>query len=1030
MAIQKFNLWNGSVYTTPTIPKYIRGQELKKKDQVWKRHTEYEAWTWNDDIKNGVLWWEQPQAGQLEWYYAEIDRILNGEWVMIEGKATFFNCYAYFYFQWFVTKEGTRPKYKDTCLDFMRMLEIVFNDPKCRGLNTMKGRRKHVSTMCMSVMLQFGLIKQNTEQGITSKSAVDAEKIFKLMLVNGYSRLPNFLKPRLSGTDMPVKTMHITKQAGRITKDRSTGEERDGLNNKIEWRAPNLNVFDGDGLWLLLLDECLHPDTKILCEGYVFRPIKDIKVGDKVVVEGGKILPVMQKFEGFDEMFLIKQPYSNDYIVSSQHKLYLEQRCNTEYFKDDGIKIYTPNEFINLDKYRKRTTYAKRSGGLDFSEKSMLIDPYVFGAWIGDGRHGSMTFICNFIDEPELIEFLRKYGVKNQYKIVEKFVKGSNKVIELSYRKKEGVNNILVQELKRLNVFENKKIPDDYIFNSRSNRLKLLAGIIDTDGYCPHNRGAIEITLCKLHIIESIKFLAQSLGFSTSTIREKVSNFNTKAYKLSISGDLSSIPTLVKRKNFSGYKQQYAFRRNRIEVSSLGIGQYVGIQVKADNDDDRRLILEDFTLTMNCGKWEDVPIDEYLEIAMNIITAGEEMGRIICITTVNRGDKGGNSYSVTWYGADQSKKDILGQTKNKLYQHFIPGYMGGRDLGWVDKYGNSVWDTPTPEQTEWLKNDPYTLDPTMGCKAYCELQRKLKANDPEKLQEEIRMFPFTPEEVFRTANNACYFNTQDLNNQIERVNAKLEYASMYRKGLFKQDSNGDAFFQDAPLGTPNENKEFMWYILDLPEQKDANKYDWVHGQRTPTNTDYGVAGADLIMNSETTAEKGSDAAVCIFKRYNALDPENSGMIAAMGIGRPTSVPSMHEQLFLALRYYGIKALIERSPITWYDYAVEKKLLGYCVKTNLKMSGEERHGIATQDGEAREQHLTEMIEYASVNMEKIWFLRVLKDMLLFNVKDRTLYDACMAFGYALMALKDKHRQMVSREEDVNIIKLHNLRKKYG
>ena len=105
------------------------------------------------------------------------------------------------------------------------------------------------------------------------------------MLVNGYSRLPNFLKPRLSGTDMPVKTMHITKQAGRITKEGGTGANKEGLNNKMEWRAPSLNVFDGDGLWFLLLDECMHPDTKILCEGNIFRAIKDIQIGDNPLLQ-------------------------------------------------------------------------------------------------------------------------------------------------------------------------------------------------------------------------------------------------------------------------------------------------------------------------------------------------------------------------------------------------------------------------------------------------------------------------------------------------------------------------------------------------------------------------------------------------------------------------------------------------------------------------------------------------------------------------------------------------------------------------
>lgn len=687
MATQKHDIWEGLVYETPPVPllKSIRGSHLKPKDQVYYRHEEYLQWDWYDgDPKKGKVWYLYPAPGQMEWYHEEINRILNGEWVMIEGKPVFLNLFAYFYFQWFVTKEGDYPKFKDTCLFFMRFLELVFNDKKCRGGNTMKGRRKHVSTMCMSVILQFGLIKMNTEQGITSKGAVDAEKIFKLMLVNGYSRLPNFLKPRLSGTEMPVKTMHITRQAGKITKENSTGSDKQGLNNKIEWRAPSLNVFDGDGLWLLLLDEA--------------------------------------------------------------------------------------------------------------------------------------------------------------------------------------------------------------------------------------------------------------------------------------------------------------------------------------------------------GKWSDVAIDEYLEIALNIITAGKEMGRILIITTVNKGDAGGNSYKVVWDSSDQTRLDSLGQTANKLYRCFIPGYMGGRDLGWVDKYGNSVWDTPTPEQTEYLKNDPYTLDPYIGCKAYCELQRKTKASDPEKLQEEIRMFPFTPEEVFRSANNACNFNIDDLNNQKERIESKLAYQPLYRTGLFrKDDASGRVRFVDVK---PESSKDFYWYILEFPEDANTNKWNFQHGQKTPLNTDYGACGIDTFSNSEKTAEKGSDAAALIHKRYNALDPENSGMPVGLGIGRPKNKLFWHQQVFWMLEFYGIKALIERSPTDWYDYAEAHNLLGYCIKTNLKINGKEVYGIAPQDKEAREQHLTEMIEWAEGNMEKLWFLRVIIDMFGFNVKDRTDFDACMAFGYALMACKDKYRPIIHEENETQMIRIYNLREKYG
>jgi len=686
MAIQEFDIYEGLIYKTPEIPpiESIRGSHLPKEDQVWYRDTTYLKFNWNDNPKNGSVWWEEPEPGQIEWYYEEINRILNGEWIMINGVPTFLNLFAYFYHAWFVTKEGVYPEYRDTSLLFFRFVELVYANPKCRGGNTMKGRRKGVSTMCMSIMLQFGLIKQNTEQGITSKSAVDAEKIFKLMLVNGYSKLPNFLKPRLSGNDLPVKTMHIVKQSGKVTKESQTGAEKEGLNNKIEWRAPGLNVFDGDGLWCLLLDEI--------------------------------------------------------------------------------------------------------------------------------------------------------------------------------------------------------------------------------------------------------------------------------------------------------------------------------------------------------SKWEDVNCDEYLEIALNIIIAGRNIGRIIAITTVNRGDKGGTRYKIVWDNSSQLKTDDLGQTNNKLFRLFMPGYMGGREGGWIDKYGNSVWDTPTPEQTEWLKNDPNTLDPYIGCKAYCELQRKLKANDPEKLQEEIRMFPFNPKEVFDSANNQCHFNTTDLNNQKERVLSRIEAANPYRIGLFKKDdASGRVEIRDCKVDDP---KGFYWYFLETLDRDESNKWVWQGGQKTPNNTDYGAAGVDTFSNSEATAEKGSDAAIVIHKRYNAIEPEESGMPVAFGVGRPKNKLFFHQQLFWALEYYGIKALVERAPTDWFDYAKDNKLLGYLIKTNLKLNGQEVYGIAPQDKEGREQHLTEMVEWADNNIEKLWFLRIIEDMFEFNVDERTLFDGCMAFGYALMGCKDKYRRPVIPVNEAQVVRIYNLREKYG
>lgn len=665
MAVQEFEIYEKLIYRTTEIPKKIRGAKLKLKDQYWKRHTEYEdeAWSWNDDPKHGVVWWDDPAPGQAQWYYDEINRILNGEWVMIEGRPTYLNNFAYFYHQWFVLKEGGYPEYRDTSLEFLRFLEIVFTDPKCRGGNTMKGRRKGVSSMCMSVMLQFGVvIKKNVEMGLTSKSNVDAEKIFQLMLVNGYANLPNFLKPRISGNDLPKTKMHIIKKAGGITKEKGIGSAKEGLNNKIEFRAPSANVFDGDGLWFLLLDEA--------------------------------------------------------------------------------------------------------------------------------------------------------------------------------------------------------------------------------------------------------------------------------------------------------------------------------------------------------AKWEDINIYDYLQVAYQSTVAGKTIGRMMLITTVNKGDKGGDNYKLVWKQSSQLKRDVLGQTDNKLYRQFIPGYMGGRDGGWIDKYGNSVWDTPTPEQTEWLLNDPNTLDPYMGCKAYCELQRKLLVNEPEKLQEEIRQFPFNTVEVFNTANNQCHFNLKDLNDQIERMEELAGPAKETgRRMTFKMSPNGQKYPVDDPNG--------MWYIHELIEAN--NKSVYKGSIKCPDNVAWGAAGLDTYANSRISVEHGSDACLVIMSRFNYQEPEQSYMPVAMFLGKPKTKEEFHTQIQYGLEYYGVKMLAERSPTDWEDWFVNEtrrlaspieavKKYGYLITTK-RWDDSEVYGATTSGKETMEQHLTVQIEYALNNMHKIRYLRILRDMLNFNLSDRTDYDGCMAMGYALMALSD-------------------------
>ena len=224
----------------------------------------------------------------------------------------------------------------------------------------------------------------------------------------------------------------------------------------------------------------------------------------------------------------------------------------------------------------------------------------------------------------------------------------------------------------------------------------------------------------------------------------------------------------------------------------------------------------------------------FSKISETLITGASVVGKVLMFSTVNAMDKGGANFKSIWDDSDHTdEKYTDGQTASRLKRFFIAGYRGV--MGCVDQYGNSVVDTPTKEQTEFLKvvKDPTTGKPAcpnsyIGAKEYRESRRKAFSKDPEKLAEEIRKFPFEWKEVFKSASNQCYFNVERIQNQLERVKEELllqgknpEKDELGRRGKFIKSPNGRVQFVDDNLG--------MWYIRELLNESESNKFEILGG---------------------------------------------------------------------------------------------------------------------------------------------------------------------------------------------------------
>ncbi len=170
---------------------------------------------------------------------------------------------------------------------------------------------------------------------------------------------------------------------------------------------------------------------------------------------------------------------------------------------------------------------------IEYPEQKLTIDPYILGLWLGDGDSRSINLTS--IDTV-LIDYWKNYAEENNLTIKNNNSKirknkpkeGETELVN-SYRISSNYqihHNPILIEFQKLNLINNKHIPEIFLNNSVENRLRLLAGIIDTDGYLGNSK--YEIIQKNKILSDNIVTLANSLGFFTTCFIKKAYASNTE----------------------------------------------------------------------------------------------------------------------------------------------------------------------------------------------------------------------------------------------------------------------------------------------------------------------------------------------------------------------------------------------------------------------------------------------------------------------------------------------------------------------
>lgn len=330
--------------------------------------------------------------------------------------------------------------------------------------------------------------------------------------------------------------------------------------------------------------------TPILKYDGVIVPVETLKVGDKIMGPDSRPRTILSTHADFGPMYKIVPVKGEPWFCNDVHILTL---VHTE-----------TNEIVDIEigDYLKKSAYWKHchkqfspEHGIDFeSAKPVPLDPYFLGVWLGDGSK-DLNDVSVSKPDREILALCEEIAKEFGLHVRTEFKDGKDNTHHIVVEHGSGRNPLL--DLLRKVVGDASVFPKLYMTGSREERLKLLAGLLDADGF--HNNGCFEIVQKRKAYADGIMFVARSLGFFARA-KEKMVKLDgwdepRSYWRVHLSGDFSTLPMRIERKIPRKRLQKKVATRTGFKVEVAEPSDYFGFEL----DGDGRYLMGDFTVTHN-----------------------------------------------------------------------------------------------------------------------------------------------------------------------------------------------------------------------------------------------------------------------------------------------------------------------------------------------------------------------------------------------------------------------------------------------
>lgn len=341
------------------------------------------------------------------------------------------------------------------------------------------------------------------------------------------------------------------------------------------------------------LNKMLALDTPIPMADGTVKLNEDVVAGDMVIGSDGKPTEVLEAHPVQMPKRAFEITFGNGDVIKAggEHLWTVAIREGKKVFSD--FETLPTERIFDILADGKHTAVIPRVKAIEYPEKELTLDPYILGAWLGDGHSHTNRFTS--MDE-DIADRFRKWA--------EQFYGGG---IEPCKQQRSGrattyqiVNTPFRQMLKDLNClidsrYEDTKnnikhIPEEYFTASKEQRLELLKGLMDTDGCRYKYKGRAtgsSAVFCTSNerLMEDVCRLITSLGGIPKITSRGPVNQDGRKYKrhYHISFSMAECPFSIERKGRDWRAHVNTGRVKILSIKEIEVEPMRCLSVKAED---------------------------------------------------------------------------------------------------------------------------------------------------------------------------------------------------------------------------------------------------------------------------------------------------------------------------------------------------------------------------------------------------------------------------------------------------------------